>query len=179
MLKGLDPVLSADLLWVLASMGHGDDLVLVDGNHPAETIARTTTSGRLIRLPGVAMERAAAAILSVLPIDDFEAAPLRRMQVVGAADAIPDVQRAVQGVIDHALGRTHPLVGIERFARRFGFAVSSSSSPACACTGNATRTPSTSAPDSRFFSVRSGSPILRLDHETYPIDSASRDLPLD
>ncbi len=37
MLKTLDPVLSADLLWILAAMGHGDDLALVDANHPAET----------------------------------------------------------------------------------------------------------------------------------------------
>jgi L-fucose mutarotase len=116
MLKGLDPLLSADLLWVLAAMGHGDDLALVDGNHPAETIARATTSGRLIRLPGVAIDRAAAAILSVLPIDDFEPAPARRMQVVGNATEIPDVQREVQTVLDRVLGKPQPLVSIERFA---------------------------------------------------------------
>lgn len=82
MLKGLDPVLSADLLWLLAAMGHGDDLALVDANHPAETIARATTSGKLVRLPGLTMQRAARAILSVLPIDDFEPEPARRMLVV-------------------------------------------------------------------------------------------------
>ncbi|PTM39740.1 RbsD/FucU domain-containing protein [Bosea sp. 124] len=116
MLKNLDPVLSADLLWVLAAMGHGDDLALVDANHPAETIARATTSGRLVRLPGLTMERAARAILSVLPIDDFEADPVRRMQVVGDADAIPAVQAAVQRELDHARGAPAPLAGIERFA---------------------------------------------------------------
>ncbi|KRD96280.1 fucose-binding protein [Bosea sp. Root381] len=116
MLKNLDPVLSADLLWLLAAMGHGDDLALVDANHPAETIARATTSGRLVRLPGLTMERAARAILSVLPIDDFEPEPLRRMQVVGDAEAIPEVQAAVQREIDQALGRPEPLAGIGRFA---------------------------------------------------------------
>jgi L-fucose mutarotase len=116
MLKNLDPVLSADLLWILAAMGHGDDLALVDANHPAETIAAATTSGRLVRLPGLTMERAARAILSVLPIDDFEPDPLRRMQVVGDATAIPAVQAAVQREIDAALGRPAPLAGIERFA---------------------------------------------------------------
>ena len=50
-------------VWVLAAMGHGDDLAIVDGNHPAERIARATTSGRLVRLPGVAIDRAMAAIL--------------------------------------------------------------------------------------------------------------------
>lgn len=116
MLKNLDPVLSADLLWLLAAMGHGDDLALVDANHPAETIARATTSGKLVRLPGLTMERAARAILSVLPIDDFEPEPLRRMQMVGDAAAIPAVQAAVQREIDRALGRPAPLAGIERFA---------------------------------------------------------------
>ena len=133
MLKGLDPLLSADLLWVLAAMGHGDDLALVDGNHPAEAISRTTKSGRLIRLPGVAMDRAAAAILSVLPIDDFEPGPVRRMQVVGNAAEIPDVQRDVQVAINRALGQQHPLVGLERFAfyeaTRNAFAIVQCSDP--------------------------------------------------
>jgi L-fucose mutarotase len=116
MLKNLDPVLSADLLWTLAAMGHGDNLALVDANHPAQTIASATTSGKLIRLPGLTMERAARAILSVLPIDDFEPQPVRRMQVVGDPDAIPAVQQAVQRELDAALGRPTPLAGIERFA---------------------------------------------------------------
>jgi len=110
MLRGLDPLLSADLLWVLAAMGHGDDLAIVDANHPAERIARATTSSRLVRLPGVAMDRAMRAILSVLPVDDFEPDPIRRMLVVGAPADIPEVQREVQAVTGAAMG------GIERFA---------------------------------------------------------------
>ena len=116
MLKGIDPLLSADLLWVLASMGHGDDLAVVDANHPAEKIARATTSGKLVRLPGIAMDRAMAAILSVLPVDDFEPEPLRRMLVVDNADELPEIQTEVQAVIDEALGWPAPMAGIERFA---------------------------------------------------------------
>lgn len=112
MLKGIDPVLSADLLWVLAAMGHGDDLALVDANHPAERIARSSSSGRLIRLPGLSMARVVRAILSVLPIDDFVPDPVRRMEVVGEPDTWPDVQREVA----RELGAGLPLVGIERFA---------------------------------------------------------------
>ncbi|KAA2213469.1 RbsD/FucU family protein [Teichococcus oryzae] len=112
MLKSIDPLLSADLLWVLAAMGHGDDLALVDANHPAERIARATPSGRLIRLPGIPVERAARAILSVLPVDDFEPHPLRRMEVVGDPTAIPPPQRAVQAL----LGPGEALHGIGRFA---------------------------------------------------------------
>ena len=115
MLKGLDPLLSADLLWVLAAMGHGDDIALVDANHPAERIARASISGRLIRLPGVTMERAARAILSVLPLDDFTLDAARRMEVVGHPLEVPPVQTLVQA----ELARIAPGVamhGIERFA---------------------------------------------------------------
>lgn len=116
MLKGLDPLLSPDLLWVLAAMGHGDDLALVDANHPAETIARATISGRLIVLPGVTMARAARGILGVFPLDGFVPDPVRRMEVVGDPAAIPTVQWEVQAEIDRAEGRAQPLQGIERFA---------------------------------------------------------------
>lgn len=116
MLKGIDPVLSPDLLWVLASMGHGDDLALVDSNHPAETIARATTSGRLVRLPGVAIDRAAKAILSVFPLDGFVDDPARRMQVVGDPAQVPLIQKEVAAVLADAAGRAIELVGVERFA---------------------------------------------------------------
>ncbi len=116
MLKGIDTILSADLLWVLAAMGHGDDLAIVDGNHPAERIARATTSGRLVCLPGVAIDRAMAAILSLLPVDDFEPEPIRRMLVVGNPAEMPQVQAEVQAAVDRALGNPSPMAGIERFA---------------------------------------------------------------
>jgi L-fucose mutarotase len=116
MLKGIDPVLSPDLLWVLSAMGHGDDLALVDANHPAAAVATHTASRRLVRLPGVTMQRAARAILTLMPIDDFEPAPVRRMEVVGAPETIPEVQIMVQAEIDRARGRKLPLAGIERFA---------------------------------------------------------------
>jgi L-fucose mutarotase len=112
MLKGLDPALSPDLLWVLAAMGHGNDLALVDANHPAETIAAATASKRLVRLPGLTMERAARAILSVFPLDDFEPNPVRRMEVAGDPGTIPEVQRLVQA----EFGERPKLIGIERFA---------------------------------------------------------------
>jgi len=116
MLKGIDPVLSADLLHLLASMGHGDDLAFVDGNHPARAIANATTSGVLVTLPGLSMERAARAILSVYPLDNFVTDPVRRMEVVGDEKLIPPVQQGVQAEIDRAAGRFTPLVGIERHA---------------------------------------------------------------
>ena len=126
MLKSIHPILSPDLLWVLASMGHGDDLVLVDANHPATAIARSTTSGRLITLPGLRMGEVTAAILTVLPIDYFEPAPVRRMEVIGAPEELPPVQREVQAELARAVPGLE-MQGLERFAfygaARTGFAV--------------------------------------------------------
>lgn len=116
MLKGLDPILSPDLLWALAAMGHGDDLALVDGNHPAQAIAKNTVFGRPILLSGIPIERAARAILSLLPLDQYVPDPARRMEVVGDPVTVPPVQQAVQAEIDRAAETPTVLQGIERFA---------------------------------------------------------------
>ena len=111
MLKGIDPLLNADLLHILRAMGHGDDLVIVDGNFPAASAGR-----RVVRLDGVDAPRAAKAILSVLPLDDFVDKPAAVMQVVGDAKAVPPVCRAFQEIVDAAEGRHWELDRIERFA---------------------------------------------------------------
>ncbi|MDO1585228.1 RbsD/FucU family protein [Rhizobium oryzicola] len=66
MLKGINPILSPDLLATLRAMGHGDEIAIVDGNYPALEHAR-----RLIRLDGLDLIPVLDAILSVTPIDDF------------------------------------------------------------------------------------------------------------
>jgi L-fucose mutarotase len=109
MLKGIDPLLSADLLHALASAGHGDRIAIVDANFPATRLAR-----RLIRLPGVDAPRALDAVLSVLPIDTFEPGPVAVMEVVGDPSAIPDTLRDFQAVLDRH-GAPSPL-SLERHA---------------------------------------------------------------
>ena len=66
MLKGIDPLLSPDLLRVLRAMGHGDEIAIVDGNYPAETDAK-----RLVRMDGHEAPHLLDAILSVMPVDDM------------------------------------------------------------------------------------------------------------
>ena len=78
MLKGIDPLLSPDLLKLLCEMGHGDEIVLADANFTAQSLARGKT---VLRLPGIGMRRACAAVLSVLPLDDFVARPVAYMRV--------------------------------------------------------------------------------------------------
>lgn len=111
MLKGLDPVLAPDLLHVLAAMGHGDELVVADGNFPAASVAR-----RLVRLDGVDAPRALRAILSVLPLDTFTPRPAAVMAVVGDPAAVPEPVREFQALVDAAAGRSVALEALERFA---------------------------------------------------------------
>jgi L-fucose mutarotase len=76
LLKGIDPLLSGDLLKILDDMGHGDRLLLVDRNYPAASTGRP-----VVRLGEASILRAATAILSVFPLDSFIAHPLERMEV--------------------------------------------------------------------------------------------------
>jgi len=116
MLKGIDPLLNADVLYALKSMGHGDDLIITDTNFPADSVARQTVLGEVLRLDGVTAGRAARAILSVLPLDTFVEKPALRMEIVGKPDEVPAVQAEVQAEIDAAEGRAWPMGSIERFA---------------------------------------------------------------
>ncbi len=116
MLKSIDPILNADVLYALRSMGHGDNLVICDTNFPADSVARQTVSGRLLRLDNVTAGRAARAVLSVMPLDSFVEEPALRMEIVGQPDEVPPVQAEVQTEVDAAEGRHWPMGSIERFA---------------------------------------------------------------
>jgi L-fucose mutarotase len=116
MLKGISPLLNADVLHALAAMGHGDDLIVCDTNFPADSIARQTTLGKVLRIENVGAGEAAAAILSLYPLDTFVDDAAARMEVVGKPDEIPQVQREVQKVVDRVEGKPLPLKPIERFA---------------------------------------------------------------
>lgn len=115
MLKGLDPILNAEVLAALRAMGHGDDLILCDTNFPADSVARETALGFLLRIDAPAA-RVARAVLSVYPLDGFVDDAAARMEVVGDTVTVPEVQREVQAEIDAAEGRAWPMIGIERYA---------------------------------------------------------------
>jgi L-fucose mutarotase len=115
LLKNLDPLLNADVLYALRAMGHGDTLVLSDTNFPSDSVARQTRLGRLLRIDA-SCPRVARAILSVMPLDTFVEHAVSRMEVVGKPAEIPDVQREVQAEIDKAEGKSWPMGSIERMA---------------------------------------------------------------
>ena len=116
MLKGINPLLNAEVLGALKAMGHGDDLIIADLNFPANSIARQTSLGRLLRIDNTTAAEAAAAVLSVYPLDGFVDDAAARMEIIGSPDEIPPVQREVQAKVDAAEGKSWPLLPIERYA---------------------------------------------------------------
>jgi L-fucose mutarotase len=111
MLKGIDPLLHPDLLHALASMGHGDEIVIADANFPAAAVAR-----RLIRLDGIDAPEALRAVLTVLPLDEFVDSPAAVMTVVGNPRRVPEAVRAFQPILDGVMGRPVAIERLDRFA---------------------------------------------------------------
>ena len=111
MLKTLSVLHTPELLHALASMGHGDEIALVDCHFPAVSVAQ-----RLVRLDGADVPAALEACLHLIPLDAFVDEPAVRMLQVHAPDEIPEVQQLCQNVIDAAEGRHVKLAGISREA---------------------------------------------------------------
>jgi L-fucose mutarotase len=111
MLKNLSPLHTPELLHTLASMGHGDELAIVDAHFPAVSMAQ-----RLVRLDGIGAPAALEACLRLIPLDSFVDEPALRMEVVHDPNEIPDVQKDFQKIIDREEGKHVPLGRIERYA---------------------------------------------------------------
>jgi len=114
MLKGINPLLNADVLYVLRAMGHGDDLIIADTNFPSDSVARQTVYGRLIRIDASAAD-VVQAVLSVMPIDEFVDDAAARMEVVDEPKTILPVMGEVQDKVS-AVNGPNPMLSIERFA---------------------------------------------------------------
>jgi L-fucose mutarotase len=115
MLKGINPLLNADVLQALRAMGHGDDLIIADTNFPSDSVARQTVLGRLLRIDAPAAD-VVKAVLSLYPLDNFVDDAAARMEIVGKPDEIPAVQQEVQSEIDAAEGKAWPMISVERYA---------------------------------------------------------------
>lgn len=115
MLMGIDPLLSPELLMVLRSMGHGDDLLICDRNHPAATIAKHTTHGRAVYIQGASLKELSTAVLAHLPLDTFVEAPITRMLVVGDPAKMVAAHHDMQAVANAAAGKPVSIRAVERF----------------------------------------------------------------
>ncbi|MEX2288072.1 MAG: L-fucose mutarotase [Planctomycetaceae bacterium] len=110
MLKGIPPVISPELLYVIAKMGHGDELVLADGNFPADSHAQ-----RIVRADGLGVPVLLEAILKFFPLDTF-AAPAGVMQPVDAGAPEPPIWNDFRRLLEAGAGRRVEIELIERFA---------------------------------------------------------------
>jgi len=112
MLKGIPSILSPELLKVLMEMGHGDEIVLADGNFPAASIAQ-----RLVRLDGHAIPRILDSILKLFPLDTYVAKPVALMAVTPGDKIQPVIWEEYKKVI---LASKEPFADFE-FVERFAF----------------------------------------------------------
>lgn len=110
MLKNIPPILSPDLLHALRAMGHGDEIVIVDANFPAES-----SGPPVIRLDGLSATDVADAVLTLMPLDDFVDEAAIAMEVVGN----PRKREQTHKDFDRLVKKHEPgmkLALIERFA---------------------------------------------------------------
>ena len=114
MLKGIDPLLTADLLKVLCEMGHGDEVVVVDANFTATTLG----AGKpIIQLAGTDLAQACRAVLSVFPLDIDVPHPVSYMKVSNTEDGfISAVQQNVVNSVTASSNNANACEAVERFA---------------------------------------------------------------
>lgn len=94
MLRGISPLLSPELLKTIAEMGHGDELVIGDGNFPAASMAQ-----RLIRADGHGVALLLEALLPLFPLDRFVERPVGLMQVVAGDTTVPTIWDEYKAII--------------------------------------------------------------------------------
>jgi L-fucose mutarotase len=111
MLKGIPAILSPELLKTLMEMGHGDELVIGDGNFPAASMAQ-----RLLRADGHGVSELLDAIMQVFPLDTFVARPVALMAVVPGHDYQPTIWDEYRQII----AKHEPFEDFE-YVERFAF----------------------------------------------------------
>ena len=113
MLKNIPPILSPELLRVLCEMGHGDELVIGDGNFPAESVGADAI---VIRADGHGVPELLDAILSVLPLDQYSEKPVALMEVVPGDPVVPTIWNTYKELL-HKHDPEHCAIEMtERFA---------------------------------------------------------------
>ncbi len=109
MLKGIPSIISPELLKILNEMGHGDEIVIGDGNFPAAANAK-----RLVRCDGHNVPELLDAILKLFPLDTYVESPVMLMQT-GANDPTPPIWAEYDSIVKKHNGDTR-FTEIERFA---------------------------------------------------------------
>ncbi|XP_075073286.1 fucose mutarotase [Mixophyes fleayi] len=114
-LKGIPSVLSPELLYALARMGHGDEIVLADANFPVSSISRS--GPELIRADGLGIPRLLEAILQLFPMDTYVPQPAAVMDLVDS-DKVKGLKTPVWDEYRTLLSKAEcwaPLQQVERY----------------------------------------------------------------
>lgn len=110
MLKGISHVISPELMSVLMRMGHGDELVIADGNFPADSHAQ-----RAVRCDGHSATVMLDSVLQLFPLDTFVSAPAAVMQPVDVDAVEPPIWAEFRTILDRHEGRAVEVEQVERF----------------------------------------------------------------
>lgn len=113
MLKNIPPILSPELLKVLCEMGHGDELVIGDGNFPAQSVGADAV---VVRADGHGVPELLDAILSVLPLDQYSERPVALMEVVPGDEVVPTIWDTYKELLRKHDGDHCAIEMTERFA---------------------------------------------------------------
>ena len=108
MLKGISPLLTPELLKILAEMGHGDELVIGDCNFPAQSMGK-----RCVRCDGKGGAELLDAILQLFPLDQYVPAPVAVMDPEGGLDYDPPIWAD----LDRICQKHQPGVKFEKIGR--------------------------------------------------------------
>ena len=114
MLIGIDRRFSAELLHCLASLGHGDEIVIADANFPSHSTAAETMWGELIELPGMSATEAVELITQLMPLDGFVPHCALRMEEDGKPDELTEVHKDVFAALEKVKPEDAGLGSIER-----------------------------------------------------------------
>jgi len=112
MLKNIPSILSPELLKTLMEMGHGDEIVIGDGNFPAASYAK-----RLVRCDGHGVPEILDAILTLFPLDAYAPCQAALMEVVkGDTVPTPVIWGEYKQIIEKHEPVNNKIEHMERFA---------------------------------------------------------------
>lgn len=114
MLKGIPNIISPDLLKALSQMGHGDELVIADGNFPSHSVGKNAI---VIRADGHGVPEILDAILQLIPLDTYTEKPVALMEVVpGDTCGTPTIWKEYEEILGRHEPEHHDIEYTERFA---------------------------------------------------------------
>lgn len=113
MLKGIPPIIPPVLLKVLCEMGHGDTIVIADGNFPAESVGKDAI---VIRMDGHGVPEILSAVLKLIPLDQYVEKPVSLMDRVKGDNADVSIWKTYEEILKSAEGKGFEAINLlERF----------------------------------------------------------------